>query len=108
LLSDGEKRLTPWSLGKYKYYLTHMWGKRKNAREEESFAMLEIRWRRRIKENKNTEFTRLGRDVDNKNLDRFAKRHNWERGSSDPLPEIRGTIHHLSLTISTLSLTPAQ
>lgn len=72
----------------------YKWGKRKYASEDESFSMLEIRRRRRIEENKETEFTRLDRVVDDKNLDLFAKRHNWEMDSSSPLPEIRGTIHY--------------
>ncbi|KAH6632778.1 hypothetical protein F5144DRAFT_603494 [Chaetomium tenue] len=73
---------------KYKNHLLK-WGKKKNVSEEESFAMLEIRRRRRVEENKDTEFTRFDRDIDNKNLDRFAKRHNCNMGSSNPLPQIR-------------------
>jgi hypothetical protein len=94
LLGDKERILTAWSLKTYKEYLVNKWGMRKYATEDESFSMLEIRRRRRIEENKETEFTRLDRAVDDKNLDLFAKRHNWEMDSSSPLPEIRGTIHY--------------
>jgi hypothetical protein len=80
---------------RHKRYKTHLskWGKKKNVSEEESLAMLEIRRRRRLEENKDTEFTRFDRDIDNRNLDRFAKRHNYDMGSSNPLPEIRGSTY---------------
>ncbi|KAH6855643.1 hypothetical protein B0I37DRAFT_350799 [Chaetomium sp. MPI-CAGE-AT-0009] len=100
LLGDRGKRLTPWSPNTYKHYLVNKWGKRKKTSTEESFAMLEIRRRRRIEENKETEFTRLDRDVDNNNLDRFAKRHNYDMDSSWPLPETRANPSYLGSTAS--------
>ncbi|KAK3293899.1 uncharacterized protein B0H64DRAFT_175011 [Chaetomium fimeti] len=73
----------------YKYYLTDKWGKKKKTNKKESLAMLEIRKRRRVEENKETVFTRLDRDVEDINLNRFAKRHKLEIDDNTPLPETR-------------------
>jgi hypothetical protein len=63
-----------------------LWGLQKNLKADESIAMLQIDERRRIEENKDTDFYRRGRLVKRYNLRRFAKR----RGVTVPR-DVQGT-----------------
>ncbi|KAH6848184.1 Clr5 domain-containing protein [Chaetomium sp. MPI-CAGE-AT-0009] len=73
-----------------KSYKSHLkrWDLTKNISKKEAIAILQIKQRRLIKENKRTEFTRLGKRVDDKKLDRFARRQHFEMDEETP-PRIR-------------------
>ncbi|KAK4139668.1 uncharacterized protein C8A04DRAFT_32845 [Dichotomopilus funicola] len=70
----------------YKRAFDH-WCLKKNLTTEESMVMLAIMTRRRIEENKETEFIRHGKLVDNSKLHRFARRHKTD----GPLPDGMGS-----------------
>ncbi|KAH6612243.1 hypothetical protein B0J18DRAFT_76938 [Chaetomium sp. MPI-SDFR-AT-0129] len=73
----------------YKRAFDH-WCLKKNLTTEESMVMLAIMTRRRIEENKETEFIRHGKLVDNAKLHRFARRHKTD--VDGPLPDGMGEL----------------